>query len=244
MRAGLQERGQSIMRAELRNSQSAAFTSQAPLDDITEPEVGAKMADLARQLQEYVAQSKSGKSGSVPSGAASPPAGERAEPAWKAWIGQHVPTLSALEADPLLPGLSGSQRLAGAGLCVAVAALCFGLSGMYVPILLLRARKFALLWSLGSVLGLAAAALLRGPSRLLREPEPWSLMYLAALGGTLYSALGIRSTGLTVLGAAAQILTAAGLLLGLIPGGALGRRYIGSLCGSMMRRGVAKALPV
>nr|NP_001233163.1 SFT2 domain containing 3 S homeolog [Xenopus laevis]AAI23298.1 Unknown (protein for MGC:154607) [Xenopus laevis] len=202
------------------------------------------MAELGRQLQEYVAQSKSGKSVSVPVTAANNPVGERAEPAWKAWIGHHVPTLSALEPDPLLPGLSSSQRLIGAGLCVAVAALCFGLSGIYVPILLLRARKFALLWSLGSVLGLAAAALLKGPTRLLREPEPWSMMYVAALGGTLYAALGMRSTGLTVLGAAAQIITAAGLLLGLIPGGAVGRRYIGSLCGSFLRKGVAKALPV
>ncbi|XP_063287910.1 vesicle transport protein SFT2C [Pelobates fuscus] len=167
-------------------------------------------------------------------------------PGWLRWPGRWLPSLPSLspEADPLLPGLSVSQRLLLAGLCGSLAGLCFGLAALYLPLLVLRARKFSLLWSLGSALGLAAAALLRGPSRLLREPEPAGLLYLLALGGTLYAALGLRSTGLTVLGAAAQIITAAGLLLGLLPGGAAGRRYITGLCGGLLRRGVAKALPV
>ncbi|NXD65507.1 SFT2C protein, partial [Eolophus roseicapillus] len=62
-----------------------------------------------------------------------------------------------------LSGLSRWQRLAGSGLCLLLAALCFGLAALYVPLLLLRARKFALLWSLGSLCALGAAALLRGP---------------------------------------------------------------------------------
>ncbi|NXT07866.1 SFT2C protein, partial [Prunella fulvescens] len=58
-----------------------------------------------------------------------------------------------------LPGLSRWQRLAGSGLCALLAALCFGLAALCVPLLLLRARKFALLWSLGSLCALGAAAL-------------------------------------------------------------------------------------
>ncbi|XP_063792107.1 vesicle transport protein SFT2C [Pseudophryne corroboree] len=198
------------------------------------------MADLGRQLQEYVAQNKAGSSA-----AASPPA----EPAWRAWMPSSSPAAPAwswspMDADPFLPGMSGTQRLLAAGVCAAMGALCFGLAGLYLPLLLLRARKFAMLWSMGSVLGLSAAAFLRGPSRLLREPEPWGLLYLTGLAGTLYAALGLRSTPLTVLGATAQVITGAALLLGMLPGGAAGRRYISGLCGSLLRKGVSKALPV
>lgn len=51
-----------------------------------------------------------------------------------------------------------TQRLAASGVCLLLAALCF--SALYAPVLLLRARKFALLWSLGSAL--AGGTLLRG----------------------------------------------------------------------------------
>ncbi|XP_068104888.1 vesicle transport protein SFT2C [Hyperolius riggenbachi] len=204
------------------------------------------MADLGRQLQEYVAQNKAGNGGAAPSASSSP--GERSEKGWRSWFSPPSGGLSwswtPVEADPLLPGMTGSQRLMAAAVCAAMAALCFGLASLYVPLLLLRARKFAMLWSMGSLLGLCAAALLRGPSRLLRELDPWFVLYLAALGGTLYSALGIRSTPLTVLGATAQIVTGAAFLLGMIPGGAAGRRYIGGLCGSLVKKGVSKALPV
>ncbi|XP_075041663.1 vesicle transport protein SFT2C [Mixophyes fleayi] len=200
------------------------------------------MAELGRQLQEYVAQNKAGSGGSS---AASAP-GESSEPGWRAWLPSSgvVWSWSPVDADPCLPGMTGTQRLMAAGGCAAMAALCFGLAGLYLPLLVLRARKFSMLWSLGSVLGLSSAALLRGPSRLLREPEPWALLYLTALGATLYAALGLRSTPLTLLGAAAQVITGAAFLLGLLPGGAAGRRYISGLCGSLVRRGVSKALPV
>lgn len=204
------------------------------------------MADLGRQLQEYVAQNKAGSSGS--SAAASPAERQGSEPGWRAWLSPPSGGLSwswsAMDPDPFLPGMSGTQRLMAAAVCAGMAALCFGLAGLYVPLLLLRARKFAMLWSMGSVLGLGAAGLLRGPSRLLREPDPWAFFYLAALGCTLYAALGFRSTPLTLLGAAAQVITGIALLMGMLPGGAAGRRYISGLCGSLMRKGVSKALPV
>lgn len=136
-------------------------------------------------------------------------------------------------------------------MCLLLAALCFGLAALYAPALLLRARKFALLWSLGSALALALAggALLRGGAacgRLLRGEEAPSrpaLLYAAALGGTLYAALGLRSTVLTALGACAQVAALLALLLGLLPwgtGSAL-RLALGRL-GSGAR--LAKALPV
>ncbi|CAM9311851.1 unnamed protein product [Bubo scandiacus] len=226
------------------------------------------MADLGRQLQEYLAQSKAAAAGSS-AAPAPPPAGCSQEEAGSggglgAWLGPLNPFppgrgappaaagpgpgpgpgwLWAAEADPCLPGLSRWQRLAGSGLCLLLAALCFGLAALYAPLLLLRARKFALLWSLGSLCALAAAALLRGPARLLREPSRGSLLFLGALGGTLYAALGLRSTLLTVLGAAAQLGAAAAALLAAMPGGAAGLRRLGGLFSAALRRR-GKALPV
>ncbi|XP_057282392.1 vesicle transport protein SFT2C [Pezoporus wallicus] len=219
------------------------------------------MADLGRQLQEYLAHSKA----TANAGPAPPPAGCSQEEAvgsggLGAWLGPVNPFSPgrgappaaagpgsgwpwAAEADPCLPGLSRWQRLAGSGLCLLLAALCFGLAALYVPLLLLRARKFALLWSLGSLCALGAAALLRGPARLLREPSRGSLLYLGALGGTLYAALALRSTLLTALGAAAQLGAAAAALLAALPGGAAGLGRLGGLVFAAVRRG-GKALPV
>ncbi|XP_016155917.1 PREDICTED: vesicle transport protein SFT2C [Ficedula albicollis] len=99
------------------------------------------------------------------------------------------------EEDPWLLGLSRWQRLAGSGLCVLLAALCFGLAGLCVPLLLLRARKFALLWSLGSLCALGAAALLRGGAALLAA-LPGGAAGLRRLSGLLRAAVCGRGKAL------------------------------------------------
>lgn len=195
------------------------------------------MADLHRQLQEYLAQGKAGEP------AAAEPlldAGEAEEPTAGAgpagaWLGRAglrwtwarnsaEPTTAA--GPTCMPSVTRAQRLAASGVCLLLAALCFGLAALYAPVLLLRARKFALLWSLGSVLALAGGTLLRGGAacgRLLRGEEAPSrpaLLYVAALGATLYAALGLRSTLLTALGACAQVAALLAVLLGLLPRGA------------------------
>ncbi|XP_058908616.1 vesicle transport protein SFT2C [Kogia breviceps] len=218
------------------------------------------MADLHRQLQEYLAQGKAGGPG-----AAEPllDAGEAEEPTAGAgpagaWLGRAGLrwTWARSSAEPTtatgptcMPSVTRAQRLAASGVCLLLAALCFGLAALYAPVLLLRARKFALLWSLGSALALAGGTLLRGGAacgRLLRGEEAPSrpvLLYVAALGSTLYAALGLRSTWLTALGACAQVAALLAVLLGLLPRGAgtalrlaLGRLGPGAT--------LAKALPV
>ncbi|XP_023478421.2 vesicle transport protein SFT2C [Equus caballus] len=218
------------------------------------------MADLHRQLQEYLAQGKAGGPAAAEPLLAAEQAGEPAAGSGPAgaWLGRaglrwtwaRSPAEPSAAAGPAcLPSVTRAQRLAASGVCLLLAALCFGLAALYAPALLLRARKFALLWSLGSALALAGGALLRGGAacgRLLRGEEAPSrpaLLYAAALGGTLYAALGLRSTVLTALGACAQVAALLALLLGLLPwgtGSAL-RLALGRL-GSGAR--LAKALPV
>ncbi|KAJ3595785.1 hypothetical protein NHX12_005088 [Muraenolepis orangiensis] len=219
------------------------------------------MAELNRQLQEYLAQSKHGgaktvsQSGSsttvdmedadravpgswfgkwsspFPGGRGSPPGGQSSGGAGFSWPW-------STEPDPCLPGMSRKQRVVGFAVCLSFSALCFGLSALYAPLLLLYARKFALLWSLGSLFALAGAALLRGPSRLLGRPTPGAAVYVCALGGTLYAALGLHSTALTALGAVLQIAVIAGYVVSLLPGGSAGIRFLGGVAASAIKRTV------
>lgn len=222
------------------------------------------MAELNRQLQEYLAQSKSGR-GVSPSGSSTAldmgAAGEE-EQVSGSWFGRwsspfrRQETQSsnggaswpwASDPDPCLGGLSRSQRLVAFGVCACFSALCFGLSALYAPLLLLYARKFALLWSLGSLFAIAAVAVLRGPVRLLYglPTSPAAAAYLVALGGTLYAALSLQSTVLTALGAAVQVAVILGAVVSLLPGGAAGMRFMGGLIASTLKRTVrGGAMPI
>ncbi|XP_044291585.1 vesicle transport protein SFT2C [Varanus komodoensis] len=213
------------------------------------------MADLNRQLQEYLAQSKS--SGGGPAALSVPQSAPREEAetssGWGTWLGRINPfpatetwsRAAEPDPDPWLPtGLSRWQRLVGSTLCLLLAVICFGLAALYGSLLLLR--KFALLWSLGSAFALGAAGFLRGPSRLLGEPDRRGLaiLYLGSVGGTLYAALGLRSTLLTTLGAVVQLAAGGTYLLSSVPGGATGLRYAGGFLSGFIRRRVSKTLPV
>ncbi|XP_007956038.1 vesicle transport protein SFT2C [Orycteropus afer afer] len=217
------------------------------------------MAGLYHQLQVYLTQTKlGGSAAAVPLLAENeteePAVENRPADAWLGrvtlpWMWARNPTEPAAASSECLPSMTGAQRLAMSGVCLLLAAVCFGLAMLYTPLLLLRARKFALLWSLGSALALASGSLFRGGAgcgRLLRGEEAPSrsmLLYAAALGATLYAALGLRSAALTVLGACAQMTAMLGLLLRQLFSGSgtalrlgLGRLVPGA--------GLAKALPV
>uniref|UniRef100_A0A3Q3J9T5 Vesicle transport protein n=1 Tax=Monopterus albus TaxID=43700 RepID=A0A3Q3J9T5_MONAL len=190
------------------------------------------MAELNRQLQEYLAQSKGG-------GAKTISQSTRAQAETVDFPGRGRPSL--------ILGWSRGQRLLAFSVCVSFSALCFGLSALYAPLLLLYARKFALLWSLGSLFAIAAAAMLRGPSRLIvgLPTSPGAAVYLCALGGTLYAALSLHSTVLTALGAALQVAVIVGYVVSLLPGGSAGIRFMGGMAGSPVKRTLTgKTMPI
>lgn len=207
------------------------------------------MAELNRQLQEYLSQSKGGGTKSGPSTAVEVGEPEAVPGSWfgrwsSPWSGQSSGGSSwpwSAEPDPCLPGVSRKQRLLGCGFCAAMSALCFGLSALYAPLLLLYARKFALLWTLGSLFAVAALAALRGPSRLLSglHRSPGAAGFLCAQAGTLYAALGLHSTALTALGAGLQVALLLGSLVALLPGGSAGIRVLGGWTLSVLKRTVS-----
>ncbi|XP_051772639.1 vesicle transport protein SFT2C [Ctenopharyngodon idella] len=224
------------------------------------------MAELNRQLQEYLAQSKSGAK--TISQSSSSTAIDIDEPASvpESWFGRWSSPFTgsnsrgassgqgsssgfswpwSSEPDPCLPGMSRSQRLIAFGTCIFFSALCFGLSALYAPLLLLKARKFALLWSLGSVFALIGAAILRGPSKLIATPTPGAAVYLCSLVGTLYAALSLHSTLLTALGACLQIAAIVGYIVALLPGGSAGMRFVGGMAASAIKRTMTgKTMPI
>ncbi|MEQ2298716.1 hypothetical protein AMECASPLE_008262 [Ameca splendens] len=216
------------------------------------------MAELNRQLQEYLSQSKSG--GTKSSSSTSVEVGEPgAVPGswfgrWSSpWSGQASGGSTgsswpwSAEPDPCLPGVTRKQRLLGFGFCVCLSVLCFGLSALYAPLLLIYARKFALLWTLGSLFAVAAVSILRGPSKLMSglHRSPGAAGYLCALAGTLYAALSLHSTVLTALGAGLQVALILGSLLSLLPGGSAGIRVLGGWMISVLKKTVCgRTLPI
>ncbi|GCB83523.1 vesicle transport protein SFT2C-like [Scyliorhinus torazame] len=229
------------------------------------------MTDLNRQLQEYLSQSRGGQNRDggdsepllAPDGDSHAPI--RAVSGWMSrmnpFSGRNNKTAPSqgsgppsggfwsTDPDPCLSVLSRRQRLTAFGLCLAMGLLCFSLSAVYAPFILLKARKFALLFTLGSLFVLAGLGLLRGPwnqlrQLLSRDQLPFTAAYLGSLFATLYSALALQSTALTAVAATFQLLTLAGYLVSSIPGGTTGLRFIGSLFTSAFKRTVSKTLPV
>ena len=67
---------------------------------------------------------------------------------------------------------------------------------MLTPVIVLKARKFALLFSMGSLSAMGSVAMLRGPASFVaymfsRERLLLSSIYVGSLLATLYCAMGL-----------------------------------------------------
>uniref|UniRef100_A0A1B6CCX2 Vesicle transport protein n=1 Tax=Clastoptera arizonana TaxID=38151 RepID=A0A1B6CCX2_9HEMI len=49
------------------------------------------------------------------------------------------------------PTMTKLQRISGFCFCVVMGIICFSLSSLFIPMLILKARKFAILYTLGSI---------------------------------------------------------------------------------------------
>ncbi|XP_066594813.1 uncharacterized protein [Prorops nasuta] len=204
------------------------------------------MADLNKELNEYLLSNKNERTTkfSVPSVSIS-------KPNFKQWFhGNSEETRSDsgwLEETQkeCCPSMTRVQRLIAFTVCLFTGVLCFFLSALYIPVLLLKARKFALLYTLGSVFFLASFCFLWGPMSYLKslftiERRCFSLSYFLTLIGTLYCALQLQSTPLTVLCAVLQLIAMISFLLSRIPGGTSGLMFFSR----MFKSSVTSSLPV
>jgi len=143
------------------------------------------------------------------------------------------------------PSLSRFQRITGFCICIFMGILCFSLSAIYIPVLILKARKFALLFTLGSLFFNLSFAFLWGPLAHLkhmvsRDRVCLTITYGLTLFGTLYCALHLQSTPLTVLGAVGQVITLLWTVVASVPGGATGF----SIFTKIFSKSVSSTLPV
>ncbi|XP_014258516.1 protein transport protein SFT2 [Cimex lectularius] len=147
------------------------------------------------------------------------------------------------------PTLSRFQRIVGFCMFLGMGIFCFCIAAMYIPVLLLKARKFALLYTTGSFFTICSFSFLWGPMHHLRhlfskERFWFTFCYLGSLFLTLYFALYQQSTPLTVLSAVAQLIALIWFLVSYIPGGHTGLLFFTKLCSSAVASSVSKTLPV
>lgn len=141
--------------------------------------------------------------------------------------------------------LSRTQRFLGFGVCLFFGILCFILSFIYIPLLLLQARKFALLFTLGSLFFILSFSFLYGPwahlkSMFSKERALTTSIYGITLIATLYCALHLQSTPWTIVCAVLQVMALFWMMMGSIPGGSTGARFFGS----MFKSSVSNTLPI
>ncbi|XP_073991017.1 uncharacterized protein [Rhodnius prolixus] len=147
------------------------------------------------------------------------------------------------------PTLTRLQRIIGFCVCISLGIICFCLAGMYIPVLLLKARKFALLYTTGSLFMICSFSFLWGPLHHLRhlfskERLCFTLSYFSSLALTLYFALYQKSSPLTLVSAVAQVIALLWFLVSYIPGGHTGLLFFTKLFSSAVASSVSKTLPV
>ncbi|KAF4517701.1 hypothetical protein B566_EDAN013379 [Ephemera danica] len=143
------------------------------------------------------------------------------------------------------PSLSRMQRITGFVCCIVMGIICFSMSAFYIPVLLFKARKFALLYTLGSLFMLLSFSFLWGPMNHMRhlfsrERLPFTGIYFGTLLATIYFSMWVQSAPLTCLFAVAQVMALAWFLLSYVPGGQTGIQFFFKLCTSS----VSRTLPV
>ncbi|KAF8878282.1 ER-to-golgi vesicle protein transport Sft2 [Gymnopilus junonius] len=165
---------------------------------------------------------------------------------YNAVAGDYIPLRSSEQSneEEAWFALSRWERLLGFGGCLIGAAICFFVAFITLPLIVVKPAKFALSFSLGSILVMFGFAVLIGPINHLkhlvsRERLPFSAVYFGSLGLTLYFSLGAHSYLGSLLAGAVQVIALVAYVLAYFPGGTQTLR----LGGSLALRGAGSLLP-
>ncbi|XP_065842570.1 uncharacterized protein [Oscarella lobularis] len=120
---------------------------------------------------------------------------------------------------------------------------CPSLAFLLLPVVVLKARKFSALFTLGSLFILGSFSVLWGPWKQAKhlfsmERLPFTASYLGCMVLTLYFALWVHSTLLTIV---FSFLEAGALLwyvISYVPGGVTGMTFVTKLCGRAVKKTV------
>jgi uncharacterized membrane protein len=147
------------------------------------------------------------------------------------WARSSVDSLNTATSDLLM----SRQKLATCGLLIAGGGFCILLSLTFLPLLAIAPRKFATLFTVGSLLILSSFSVLRGHAAFLQHllsPErlPFSVGYSLSLIGTLYASMWSQSYFLTLVFSVCQIVGLLYFIVSYFPGGAQLLTFVGSSC--------------
>ncbi|KAJ7079560.1 Got1/Sft2-like family-domain-containing protein [Mycena belliarum] len=172
---------------------------------------------------------------SQPPPAVAQPAGNPFSRFYNAVAGDYIPLRSSERSneEEAWFALSRWERLLGFGGCLIGAAVCFFVAFLTLPFLALRPRKFALSFSLGSMLVMFGFSVLIGPINHVKhlvtaERLPFTVVYFSSLGLTLYFAMGPHSYLGSLVCSVVQILALISYVLAYFPGGSATLRLAGS----------------
>lgn len=146
--------------------------------------------------------------------------------------GAPLPAATRREEEESFFALSRWDRMLVFTGCNLGAAVCFLLCFILWPALITKPRKFAILWSVGSSLFLASWAVLMGPityaRHLLSGPRlPFTAAYFGSIALTLYFAVGLQKSFLTLFAAIFQLLALVWYLISYFPMGSAGLQFMG-----------------
>ncbi|PYH92118.1 SFT2 domain protein [Aspergillus ellipticus CBS 707.79] len=146
--------------------------------------------------------------------------------------GAPLPAASRREEEDTFLALSRWDRMLIFIACNLGAAVCFLLCFFLFPVLSLKPRKFAILWSVGSLLFLLSWAVLMGPlvyaKHLVSGPRlPFTAAYFGSIAMTLYFAIGLHSTLLTLVSSLFQLAALLWYLVSYFPMGSTGLQFMG-----------------
>ncbi|KAK1757614.1 protein transport protein SFT2 [Echria macrotheca] len=143
--------------------------------------------------------------------------------------GAPLPAASRREEEEGWFVLSRWDRLLIFGACNLGALACFVICFALFPVLSIRPRKLAVLWTLGSILFLSSFAAVMGPwtyvKHLASTPRlPFTAAYFGSLGLTIYFSIGLHSTLLTLFSGIIQLACLIWYLVSYFPMGSSGLR--------------------
>jgi len=126
--------------------------------------------------------------------------------------------------------LSRWDRLIVFGVCLATAALLFTACFALLPVLAMKPRKFATIWTLASLLFVISFGVLQGPVNytyhLVSPGRIWfTVAYFGSIIVTLIASLGLHSTVLTVIAVVVQIIAALWYTVSYLPMGSQSLRF-------------------
>ncbi|OJI97580.1 hypothetical protein ASPVEDRAFT_120083 [Aspergillus versicolor CBS 583.65] len=146
--------------------------------------------------------------------------------------GAPLPAPNRREEEDAFLALSRWDRMLIFFACNLGAAVCFVICFFLFPVLSIKPRKFAILWSVGSLLFLLSWAVLMGPVIYARHlisgsRLPFTAAYFGSIALTLYFAIGLQSTLLTLISSIFQLAALLWYVVSYFPMGSSGLQFMG-----------------